>query len=72
MPVNRIRSHPGNPVKCLNFSIAFSRAEKSLKVIGGLGKSWKSVNARNKVCLKDIEKQPDGKIQQLYVYYPSW
>ena len=46
---------PGNPGKYLNFSLAFSRTGKSLKM----------VNSSNKVFLKDIKKQPDWKIQQL-------
>ena len=72
MPINRFRTGPENPRKYLNFSLAFSRTEKPLKMVGGLGKSWKSVNARNKVCLKDIEAHPDGKIQRLSVYYAPW
>ena len=72
MPVNRFRTGPGNPGKYLNFNLAFSRTEKSLKMVGGLGKSWKSIDARNKVCLNDIKEQPVGKIQQLNVYYASW
>ena len=31
----------------------------------GPGKSWKSVNLSNKVLLKDVEEQPDEKIEQL-------
>ena len=31
----------------------------------GLAKSWKSVNSSDKVFLKNIKQQPDGKIQQL-------
>ena len=38
---------------------------KPLKIVGGPGKSWKFVNSINDVFLKDIEEQPDGKIQQL-------
>ena len=51
--------------KYLNFSVAFFRTGKSLKMVGGPEKSWKSVNSSNEVFLKDIEEQPDGKIQQL-------
>ena len=56
---------PGNPGKYLSFSIAFSRTGKSLKMVGGPGKSWESVNSSNNVYLKYIEEQPEGKIQQL-------
>ena len=61
----RVCMGPGNPGKYLNFSVAFSRTGKSLQMVGGPGKSWKSVNLSNKILLKDIEEQPDGKIQQL-------
>ena len=61
----RARTGPGNPGKYLNFSLAFGRTGKSLKMVGGPGKSWKSVNLSNNVFLKDIEEQPHGKIQQL-------
>ena len=37
-------------------------------MVGGPGKSWKSVNSNNKVLLKGIEKQRDGKIKQLKKY----
>ena len=43
-----VRTDPGNPGKYLNFSLAFSRTGKSLKMVGGFGKSWKSVNSSNK------------------------
>ena len=36
-----------------------------LQSLYGSWKSWKSVNSSSKVFLKDIEDQPDGKIQQL-------
>ena len=61
----RVRMGPGNPGKDLNFSLAFSRTGKSLKMVGGPAKSWKSVNSSNTIFLKDIEAQPVGKIQQL-------
>ena len=61
----RARTGPGNPGKYLNFSLAFSRTGKSLKMVGDRGKSWKSVNSSNTIFLKDIEEQPDGKVQQL-------
>ena len=38
-------------------------------MVGGPGKSWKSVNSSSKVFLKDIKEQPDGKIQQLKKYF---
>ena len=41
---------PGSPGKYLNFSLAFSRTGKFLKMVGGPEKSW---------------KQTDGKTQQL-------
>ena len=41
----RVHSGPGNPGKYLKFSLAFSRTRKSLKTIGGPGKSWKFVNS---------------------------
>ena len=68
---NSIRTGPGNAGKYLNFSLAFSSTGKSLKMVGGPGKSWISVNSSNKVLLKDIKEQPDGKIQQLK-NYGSW
>ena len=42
----------------MDFSLAFSRTEKSMKMVGVPGKSWKSVNSSNKVFLQDIEEQP--------------
>ena len=39
----RVRTGPGNPGNYLNFSLAFSRTGKSFKMVGGPGKSWKSV-----------------------------
>ena len=65
LPINRVRTGPGNPGKYLNFSLAFSRTGKSLKMVGGPGKFWKFVNLSNTIFLKDIEAQPDGKIKQL-------
>lgn len=50
----RVCSGPGNPVKCLNFSLAFSWPGKSLKMLGGPGIFWKSVNSSNKSFLKNI------------------
>ena len=50
--MDRVCAGPGNP-------------GKYLKVKGGPGKSWKSVNSSYKVFLKDIEEKPDGKMQQL-------
>ena len=60
----RVRTGPGNPEKNLNFSQAFSRSGKSLKKVRGPVKSWKSVSSSTKVFMKDMEEQPDGKIQQ--------
>ena len=54
-------TRPGNSGKYLNFSVAFS----GLEIPWNGRKSWKSVNPSNKVFLKDIEEQSDGKIQQL-------
>ena len=61
----------------MNFRIAFSRIGKSLKMVEGPGKSWKSVySSQNKFFLKGIEEQLDGKIHQhkkkLNVHYGSW
>ena len=53
---------PGNPGKYLNFSLAFSRTGKSLKMVGGPRESWKSVNSSNKLFLRDIKEWQDGKI----------
>ena len=44
----RVGTDPANPGKYLNFTLAFSRAGKSLKMVGGPGKSWKSVNSSHK------------------------
>ena len=49
-------------LEILNFSVAFFRTEKTLKMVK---RSWKSVNCSNEVFWKDIEERPDGKIQQL-------
>ena len=46
--LNRVRTGPGNREKYLNFSLAFSRTGKSLKIVGGAGKSWKCVNSRSR------------------------
>ena len=63
---HRVCTSPENPGKCLNFSRVFSRTGKSLKIAGGPGKLiLEMCKLNNKVFLKDIEEQPDGKIQQL-------
>ena len=49
---NSVRSGPINAGKYLNFSLVFSRTGKSLKMVGGPGKSWKSVNSSNKGFLE--------------------
>ena len=63
--LNRVRTVPGNPGKYLNFSLAFSRTGKSLKMVGVPRKSWKSVNSIIRVFLKDITEQPIRKFHQL-------
>ena len=60
--VIRVLTGPGNLGKYFNFSPPFSRTGKSLKMIAGPGIPWNFVNSSNKVFLKDIEEQRDGKI----------
>ena len=38
-------------------------------MVGCSGKSWKFVNSRNKVFLKDIEEQQNEKIKQRKKYF---
>jgi len=60
---SRVFTGPGNPLKSLNFILAFSRTGKSWKINVGPGKSWKikagpekswkSINSCNKVFFKN-------------------
>ena len=55
--------------KYLNFSLAFSRTEKSLKMV--LENPGNLLTQEIK-CAWKTEEQPVGKIQQLNVYYAVW
>ena len=61
-----LQSHTG-PGKYSNFSLVFARTGKSLKIVGGPGKSWKSVNSGNKVCSKELRSSQMGRSNNLKI-----
>ena len=65
MPVNRFCTGPGNPGKYLNFSLAISRTEKSLKMVEGLGNPGNLFTQEIKCACKTLRNSHLGRSNNL-------